>query len=107
MQEETYRAWLRGHLAPRPLSDSVSRCRRIEKGLGTDLDAEYACDGGAALLARLAYGTEDAALGHPAPAGLAFAPGADLRGGLASLRSAAAGYFKFCACRAEMPPRRV
>lgn len=38
-----------------PMSDALSRCNRIERGLHIDVDIEYAQDRGGGILALLEY----------------------------------------------------
>ena len=98
MREDAFLAWMKsqGTMGTRPMGDAVSRCKRVCKGLGVSLDAEFIKDGGNGLLAQLEYTTEDARSGKAVSPGLGFAPGANLRNGMSSLRSAAKRYFEFC-----------
>ena len=96
MRDEEYRDWLQGKISSRPISDSISRCRRIEEGLKLKLDKEYRKDGGQSLVELLEYSADDERLNRPAPSGIDFVPGSNIRNGMASLRSAAKKYFEFC-----------
>ena len=98
MREDAFISWMRsqGTMGVRPMCDAVSRCKRICKGLNIDLDAEYAKDGGRSVIARLEYSAQDARAGKEIPGGLDFAPGVNLKNGMASLKSAAKKYFAFC-----------
>lgn len=100
MREEEFRVWMinLGTMGKRPIADAMSRCRRIVSGLGVDLDAEYLKDGGESLIELLEYTAEDERLGQPAPKGINFAKGANIKDGMASLRGAVRKYFEFCRC---------
>ena len=96
MHEQAYKSWLQGKLSSRPIADSVSRCRRIEENLKLDLDNEYKRDGGQGLIELLEYTTDDKNHNRPPQCNIYFAPGADLKSGLSSLKNAAKKYFDFC-----------
>jgi hypothetical protein len=96
MREEGYRNWLQGKISTRPISDNISRCRRIEEGLKLDLDEAYIKDDGRSLMELLEYSVDDERLKRPAPMGIDFMPGANIRNGMASLHSAVKKYFEFC-----------
>ena len=96
MRDEAYRNWLQGKISSRPISDSISRCRRIEECLKLDLDEEYKKDGGRGLIALLEYTADDEGLNRPAPEEIYFTPGSNIRSGMSSLRSAVKKYFEFC-----------
>jgi len=96
MRDEAYRDWLHGKISSRPISDSISRCRRIEECLKLDLDIEYQKDGGRSLAELLEYSVDDERFNRPAPSGIDFVPGSNIRNGMASLRSAVKKYFEFC-----------
>lgn len=96
MREVIYRSWLEGKISSRPISDSISRCRRIEDELKLDLDDEYIKDGGQNLIRLLRYSIEDERLKRTAPMGIVFMPGSNIKNGMASLRSAVKKYFDFC-----------
>ena len=96
MRDDAYRNWLQGKISSRPISDSISRCRRIEESLRLDLDEEFAKDGGRSLVNLLEYSSEDENLNRPAPDGISFSPGSNIKNGMSSLRSAVKKYFEFC-----------
>lgn len=98
MRDESFKTWLDslGTMGKRPISDVISRCRRIENGLCLDLDEEFAKDKGGSVITLLKYTAEDEKRNCPVAPGLDFAPGANLKNGMASLRSAAKKYFEFC-----------
>ncbi|WP_169788236.1 MULTISPECIES: hypothetical protein [Bacillota] len=96
MRDDAYRNWLQGKISSRPISDSISRCRRIEESLRLDLDEEFAKDGGRSLVNLLEYSSEDESLNRPAPDGISFSPGSNIKNGMSSLRSAVKKYFEFC-----------
>lgn len=98
MRDEQFRTWLEHctQLQQRPIADVISRCKRIERIPGVNLDDEYLRDGGRALIDLLSYSAEDKRLFKSAPEGLSFSKGADLKSGLSSLRNAASHYFDFC-----------
>jgi len=86
-------------MSERPIDDALSRCARIEKSLNIDLDSEFNKDGGRAILACLEYTADDERIRKPAPVGIVFERGANIRNGMASLRNAARKYFEFCEYR--------
>lgn len=98
MRENEFREWMLqcGTMQLRPIGDAISRCRRVIKALDVDLDAEYSKDRCASLLQKLAYTAEDVSLNTPIDASFGFAPGANLRNGMASLRAAVNKYVDFC-----------
>lgn len=98
MREDAFRAWMasKGNIGLRPMGDAISRCKRVYKGLGINLDEEYAKDGGRSLIELLDYTTEDARLNHPTPAGISFKPGTNIKSSMASLKAAVNKYFEFC-----------
>lgn len=96
MRVEVFRNWLQGKISSRPISDCISRCRRIEDCLKFDLDEEYGKDGGNSLITLLQYSADDERLNKAAPKGITFMPGSNIRNGMASLRSAVKKYFEFC-----------
>lgn len=98
MREEAFKIWMKnlGTMGARPIGDAVSRCHRIENGLRLNLDEEYRKDSGRSVVSLLEYTAEDARCNKPAPSGLGFAPGANLKNGMASLKAAAKKYFEFC-----------
>ena len=96
MRDELYRDWLQGKISSRPISDSISRCRRIEECLKLDLDEEYQKDGGRSLVELLEYTVDDERITRPAPSGIEFVPGSNIKNGMSSLRSAVKKYFEFC-----------
>jgi len=96
IRADAYSDWLQGKIAKRPISDSISRCRRIEDGLKLDLDEEYEKDGGRSLMKLLEYSADDERLNKPAPQGIEFTPNSNIRNGMSSLRSAVKKYFEFC-----------
>lgn len=96
MRDDAYRNWLQGKISSRPISDSISRCRRVEESLRIDLDEEYLKDGGRSLIDLLKYSSEHERLNRPAPKGINFSPGSNIKNGMASLRSAVKKYFEFC-----------
>lgn len=93
-----FREWMEstGTMKARPISDAISRCRRVEKGMQVDLDEEYRADRCARILRELEYSLEDVKERKKAPEGLNFVEGADLKNGLASLRAAIKKYIEFC-----------
>ena len=103
MKKESFETWLKGNYTARNkvpnihhISNQLSRCGRLEKCMRLDLDQEYLENGGNSLMEKLQYSAEDQASGKPAPDGIIFKEGADIRNGMASLRSAARDYFRFC-----------
>ena len=103
MRREEFRSWLEQYgrkgkepMSKRPIDDALSRCSRVEKSLNLDLDTEYKKDGGDSLVDYLEYTSDDERLGRPAPEGIEFETGANIKNGMASLRSATKKYFEFC-----------
>jgi hypothetical protein len=96
MRDDAYRNWLQGKISSRPISDSISRCRRVEESLKMNLDEEFSKDGGRSLVELLEYSSEDESLNRLAPTGISFTPGSNIKNGMASLRSAVKKYFEFC-----------
>ena len=98
MRDEEFKLWMinQGTMGKRPIGDAVSRCRRLTSCLQIDLDEEFKKDGGSSLISLLEYTAEDERLGHPAPSGIDFEKGANIKNGMASLRGAARKYFEFC-----------
>ena len=96
MQDYKFKKWLEtSGISKRPIADALSRCRRLENGLRIDLDLEYAKDNGRTLIELLTYTANDENNNKPAPKGIYFTKGANLKNGMASLRSAAKKYFEF------------
>ena len=93
MHEYEFRTWLehKKRITPRPISDYVSRCKRVERNLKISLDEEFKKDGGYSTMKLLAN-ADDSALSSR----LKFSEGAVIERGLASLRSAVNTYFEFC-----------
>jgi len=98
MRDEAFKMWMlsSGRMGKRPISDALSRCRRIEYGFSTDLDEEYLRDRGRLILEKLCYSSDDEKRRKPVPSELDFSPGANLKNGMASLKAAAKKYFEFC-----------
>lgn len=91
MRENEFRAWLEHvkKLAPRPINDYVSRCKRVMRCLQINLDEELKKDKGRDALKLLVDNST-------AVSRLEFSKGANVQEGLASLRSAVMSYFEFC-----------
>lgn len=96
LRKEAFRAWLYGRIMQRSISDALSRCSRVENAFKLDLDAEYHTDRGRAVLNSLEYTVDDERLNRPAPPQLEFKEGANIKEGMASLRSAVRTYCNFC-----------
>lgn len=96
MRFEQYGEYLSERIEKRPKADYLSRCRRVEDGLGVDLDQEYERDGGKQLISILSYTVDDEKNHKPVPPGLGFGAGSNYRTGMASLKTACAKYFEFC-----------
>lgn len=58
-RESALRAWLCGKMKQRPIGDCVSRCKRIAKSLGVNLDEAWKADRGSRILNILTYTRED------------------------------------------------
>ncbi len=91
MRENEFRAWLEHvkKLSPRAINDYVSRGKRVMRCLQINLDEEFKKDKGRDALKLLV--DNGAAVSR-----LEFSKGANVREGLASLRSAVMAYFDFC-----------
>ena len=98
MRYEQFRSWMekKGNLEANPISNALSRCRRLEKVPGINLDVEYARDGGKYVIEMLTYSTKDERACKSVPVELEFSPTANLRNGMASLKNAAKLYIEFC-----------
>lgn len=97
MKDDEFRAWLQSiSMNPKPLKDCISRCRKVEKALATDLDKAYKKDGGKAVIKALTYTPSDEKSNKPIPEGFNFKPDANIRFRFADLRSATNKYFAFC-----------
>ena len=99
MRSEQFKDWLINSnrlSSKKSTSDAPSRCNRIEKIPGIDLDAEYARDGGFRLIEMLTYTAADEREHRSVPTELEFSPASNLRNGMASLKNAAKLYFEFC-----------
>ena len=91
MNESGFRLWLRNARGyqPRPITDAISRCRRVERHYG-DLDDLYGNDRLVNLLEHLVC-TPSGECRHRIP----FRKGADPGTGTASLRTAITRYREF------------
>lgn len=96
MRTEDFRRWLLVRQTRKSVSDSLSRCRRVEKSLQIDLDEEYQKDRGKQLLSRMEYTAADERNNRPAPLGFEFAANLSIISRLRDLRCAVKRYFKFC-----------
>ncbi|MHC1694014.1 MAG: hypothetical protein AB9835_01795 [Eubacteriales bacterium] len=94
MKEHDFKIWLEnsGTMGIRPISDCISRNKRIENCLGIDLDDEYKLNRGQRIIELLTYTTDDRNNNIPSPIDI----NGDIYNGLASLKSAAVKYFEFC-----------
>jgi len=96
MRRDEFGSWLGNRMSKRPVSDYLSRCQRVEKGLNIDLDEEFSKDSGKRLLSELEYSRADQENGKVIPKGLVFSKGADLYNGMSSLKAAVKAYFEYC-----------
>lgn len=103
MRENEFREWMiqLGTMQPRPIGDTISRCKRVIKALGVNLDTEYLKDHCQSLVQQLEYTTEDARNGVLVDDAFNFSANANIKNGMASLRSAINKYVEFC--MAEKP----
>jgi hypothetical protein len=94
--------WLKsnGNMGVRPISDCLSRNKRIETQLKIDLNLEYRNDSGQKLMKLLTYTKEDKQNCIPSPVPI----DGDFFNGLASLKSAVKKYFEFCAATTVRRP---
>ena len=95
MKKEEYKNWLEGKLKAPSIKDRLSRCSKVEKSLGVDLDVEFERDGGEAVLKQLSYTIHDAKNHVPLPKGMSFSENANINQRMTDLRSAAKQYFVF------------
>lgn len=90
---ETYKTQDGGRLQNRPISDALSRCRRVEKYEG-DLDAHYHKDKMKNLFYKLTYSKDDEETGvtprHSIPIQ------GNIYNGTSSLKNAVNLYRQFC-----------
>ena len=103
MHEHDFETWM---AQARGLSEQTRRsrqanCRTVERYEG-DLDAHYAVDRMAALLARLTYSRDDASLNLPLRHAIPI--NGDWYNGTATYRSAVVLYRTFCAQRGQLLP---
>lgn len=93
MQEGMFRQWLveQGFQNDRVVGDHMSRCRRIEKEMHVDLDAEFNRDRGVDLMDRLSYSTADEAAGVTTP--IQF--NGNAKNGMAIIKGSAKKYMEF------------
>ncbi len=96
MRKEEFSAWMEGKIKSKPISDCLSRCRKVEVTLNVDLDEEYKKDKGNELISRLQYSPADERAKKPANPAFGFKEGASIRFRFTDLRSAVNRYFKFC-----------
>lgn len=98
MKDKEFREYMEklGTMQKRPVSDAVSRCKRIERDLGVDLDNEYLKDKGKTLIVELEYSFQDAINKVPLPGKLSF-PGnpENVKHSMDTLRSAIKKYMEF------------
>ena len=99
MRKEEFRNWMDGKIKARPISDCLSRCSRVERVLGVDLDDAYAQDQGEGVLSKLQYTIADERANKPYNPEFGFKEGACIRFRYTDLRSAVKKYFAFCSER--------
>lgn len=97
MKIEAFRSWMEGlgTMSKNPISDAISRCKRIERCMNINLDMEYIRDRGCSLIEILTYTAMDASEHKPLPHGLDFQTGAKWITGMAALKAAVKKYFIF------------
>ena len=97
MRPKEFRDWLSSTgFAYKPISDCISRCKKVESTLRLDLDEEYLKDKGEAVLESMKYSINDEKNNKKAPKGFKFKSGVKIRLRLMDLRSATKKYFTFC-----------
>ena len=97
MYDLNFREFLQNKgISSRPISDALSRCRRVENCLKLNLDNEYRKDKGKSLIELLTYTLDDQKNNVPALEELNFEPGANIKNGMSSLKNAVKRYFEFC-----------
>lgn len=96
MDTKGFSAWLEAlPLQPKPVYDCISRCRRVERSLGIDLDEEYEHDRGKSVLVALTYTIHDERDNKPAPKSFSLTPGANIRYTFSDLRTSVNKYISF------------
>ncbi|MCQ2089848.1 MAG: hypothetical protein MJY93_06325 [Fibrobacter sp.] len=96
MQEGRFRDWLvnvKG-LTAGPVSDALSRCRRLERDLNIDFDRKFSENCFQDVLDMLTYSAADAAAGVGSPGNIQI--NGNVQRGMASLKNAAKLYYDFC-----------
>lgn len=96
MRDQQFANWLQGKIEDKPVSDYISRCKRVESSLNIDLDIEFRKDNGRSIIDQLTYTKEDKRNNVIPTCGIVFSVGADYYNGLSSLRSAIRSYVDFC-----------
>ncbi|WP_245804626.1 AAA family ATPase [Erythrobacter tepidarius] len=98
MKEAEFKAWLvaQGY-APTSIATWLSDGRKVDGAYG--LDEQFDRDGGASMLAEMAYSRSDEAAGAPNPSAIDL--GASFYSNLAACRAAARAYFRFRASEAR------
>ena len=96
MRKNEFKDWLEslGTMGSRAISDSISRCGRVAKRLGVDLDEEYKKDRGTSLFEKLDY--TFVISNDSIKRMLELEKVKDLKSSLGSLRSAVNKYMEFC-----------
>ena len=93
MQYDGFKDWLtRQGQAPGSISTRLSDAKRVEKHFG-DLDAAFAEDGGASIIADLTYTSADRAAGKANTTGIEI--DGDLYDSMATYKAAVVAYLKF------------
>ena len=95
MHNKEFKQWLLERRTERSAVDCVSRCKKVEKALGVDLDGEYSRDKGACVLHDLSYGQKELNQGIAFPTAISFKQGSNYVQRYSDLRCSVKQYFKY------------
>ena len=98
MRDEEFKLWLCENtaLTRKAIKDCVSRCKKVESSLDTDLDNEYKDNGGRNIQESLVYTPAEQRSNKEIPKGFVFRSGANPCCRFRDRRAATKKYFNFC-----------